>query len=663
MDRFERSGSYCQDQKRLGFLKSEKKNPESKAKRRHSRHDHGQSWMLAAALRDGPLTLEELEDYYRTMGRRFSFLIDLKERKPPAAAGVGHQEDTQLRRNLVRNLGVVIQRGWATEEDGSYHITDEGREQAEVMLKDLEKGGRFFRKAVEPETTSAVTLIVHFVLAALKLPAALISGSVGLLNDSLDTLLDGVSSLFVFFGVRSGKERLVSYILLAFMTVTGAYTLYEAIVRLIKPEPLTVDLTAFVAVAVSALLCALLWVYQRFVGLKHGCIPLIAQSIDSRNHIIVAGGVALGLIAAIFKFNLLDQIVGIVVAVLIVKGAVELFLDLIRSAGDEDIDLSRYGFSRFEKHRHRQTVRWFLYEVKNGHFVSKDDLLHRGIAATDFSKVSSLSAMGLDEQPDRELGLKQAIDALFERKLVEKRLVHHAGSEGNDRGILQLTKAGENELDKALANNTQFGSWRSGPLFRGGLLGFISAFLRIIISIGLFLAVYAAGRWIFAFLPSFDVWGDSALLGTLSITIGSYTVSGAQLICLFAGFLFFYAGRLLLQRSRYSVRNAYDSERKPYYLVTDGLYSYMRHPMYAGMILIGIGLGIGLHSMYSLAWAALVAIVRIINTIAEENKLKVWFAEEYNGYASRVKRHLFPWWAAFLAVIFYALAWIGLAGA
>jgi len=54
---------------------------------------------------------------------------------------------------------------------------------------------------------------VQLGLAALKLPAGLLSGSVGLLNDATDTLLDGISSLLVYAGLRFDRERTVNVVL------------------------------------------------------------------------------------------------------------------------------------------------------------------------------------------------------------------------------------------------------------------------------------------------------------------------------------------------------------------------------------------------------------------------------------------------------------------
>ncbi len=671
-----------------------KKKSERRSRLKHKRHEYGQSWMLAAALLDGPRTIEQLEEYYRIMGRRFGLFVDLMDRGAKRhQTADGKQPKTGMRLNLERSLELIVKRGWAVVTDGAYHITDEGRREAQIMLKDLEKSGRILEKGTGPEMVSKVTLIVHFVLAAIKFPAALLSGSVGLLNDSLDTLMDGISSLFVFFGVRSGRERLVSFILLSFMTLTGVYTLYEALGRFIRPEPLSIDWTAFIAVAASAFLCALLWIYQKYSGLKHRCVPLIAQSIDSRNHIIVAGGVAAGLVAAYFRFNLLDQIVGLAVAVLILKAAVELLIDLLRSRGNEEIDLSKYGFSRIEKHRHRQMVRWFLFEIEKGRITTREEMIRKARVATDFSKISSLRAMGLDRQPDQEQKLEGAIREVFEKGLAVEIGSREGDESTRQETFLQLSDAGEAELNRALSNAWSFSpaGHPSGP--RRGPLKLLAFTLRFVFSAGLFIAIYAAGRWVIELLPSLDVWDTGMILGsvfgigeltgaanagegswllsfletlktlllTRTYTTGHFSLNGVQALCALIGLAFMYRGRMFLHRGRHAIHHTREHDLdRPYYLVKDGPFSFRRHPMNTGFILINMSIGIGLHSVYTLALAAVATIIKFISASLEERKLLKWFGREFEEYAARVKRRFLPRWAWILIAVFYCAAWMGL---
>ena len=146
-----------------------------------------------------------------------------------------------------------------------------------------------------------MTLIVQTFLAVIKLPAGLISGSVGLLNDSADTILDLLSSLLVYLGIRFDKERLVSILLVVFMLGIGSFTLYEAVHRFLTPYVPEVDWFPFVAAVVSALAGLMLWTYQRYVGLQNGLMAFIAESVDSRNHVIVALAVTAGLVASLLQ--------------------------------------------------------------------------------------------------------------------------------------------------------------------------------------------------------------------------------------------------------------------------------------------------------------------------------------------------------------------------
>jgi len=633
-------------------------------------HEYRQAWSIAAALLDGPRTYEELLEYYRVMARRFGVFVGLWERSGGTARGgrEGPECGSPLRRNLSASLDLLLGHGWAIEQDGRYHITEAGRAEAEKMLGELERTGRTIERATRPETVSTVTLIVHFALASVKLPAAILSGSVGLLNDALDTLADGVSSLFVFLGVRSGRERLVSYLLVVFMGATGLFSLSEAVRRFIRPEALTVEPLTVTAVVLSGAVCALLWLYQKYCGLKHGSMPLIAQSVDSRNHVIVAGGVGAGLIAAVFDLSLLDRLVGLTVAILILKGAVELLTDLIRSAGEEELDLSRWGFSAIEARRHRQTVRWFLYEIDSGRIHTREQMMGEARAATDFSKIASFRALGIDEQAGREEKLERAASEVFERGL--------AGELAESRGHLALTKNGRAELDRALSRGPEVlaPGEVGGAASCGGeagarrlLLRGLGLALRFGVSAVVYTAVHLLAGWLISWLPELDVWapvGGSGLLHAPALTVpglrAGEALSFAQVTLVAVGVILFHLGRMLAHRARHILHHATEhSDERPLFLATTGPYAARRHPHAAGLILSSVGIAVGLHSVYLLVWAAVAASAQAFGARREERALREQFGARWETYLSVVRqRHFGPLgWAALVVV--YGLAWGG----
>jgi Co/Zn/Cd efflux system component len=368
-------------------------------------------WGVCLYLLDGPLTLEEIKANYRKSPFPLSRQLTYYRK-----AGWNQRGLAQL----PNDLAGLLQAGWVIQQDDKYGLTDHGRVELQKAMEEAristhwvasKLGGLF-----QPEAASKVTLIVQIILAVIKLPAGLLSGSVGLLNDAADTILDLFSSLFVYLGIRFNKERLVSILLVVFMVGTGGFTLYEAIHRIFVPYVPKVDWFPFAAALLSALAGLLLWTYQRYIGIHSGLMAFIAESVDSRNHVIVALSVTAGLIAALLKFGLLDMLVGLVVALLILWSAVGLLIDLVKSSSGEKIDLSHYGFwmsNVYEHFRDTHLKEWMLYLVDHGEVRTKAELVDRAHQAFDFRNNPWMKMVGLDRQFATVPNSEQILDELI----------------------------------------------------------------------------------------------------------------------------------------------------------------------------------------------------------------------------------------------------------
>jgi hypothetical protein len=383
---------------------------------------------VAATLVDGPRTFEEI------VHRSFGYLIPL---------GLFKRTERQARdqiSSVKKKLDDLIVRGWIVCQEDQYSLTSLGREEVNQRLSQLSETGASVRNYLQPPMVSKVTLGIHLTLAALKLPAALLSGSVGLLNDALDTLLDGLSSSIVYFGIRFNKERGVNIVLVTLMLATGLLTLYEAVRRfLVTLEP-EADWFTFLAAILSAFVCLALWAYQRYVGLRSGIMALITQSVDSRNHVIVAASVTTGLVAALLHFPILDTLVGLGVALLILKSAVELAIETVRSLGEDEIDLSRYRFgiaAPFHRFLQSQLRDWMLYLVDKQGITKRAELVVRASQALDFNKIPAVRAMELAQGPSQA-------PELVENSLVE--LFKRGWLTGKEQ--LCVTNAGRKQLSK-----------------------------------------------------------------------------------------------------------------------------------------------------------------------------------------------------------------------
>jgi cation diffusion facilitator family transporter len=376
--------------------------------RRGEEHEHRD--MIAMCLWDGPRTLLEIEDQFMAFIRRLGFFATQFHTDEPA-----HRED--FAQNLARDLEIMTATGWVMRRGEQYALTTLGRAKASERLAGIRSFGAGLHKLMQPQTVSQVSLGVHLGLAAIKLPAGLLSGSVGLINDATDTLLDGLSSLLVYAGLRFDKERAVNVVLVLLMLGTGGITFYEAVQRFFVPFQPEVDWFTFLATILSALTCLLLWAYQRYVGLRSGSMALITQSVDSRNHVIIAASVITGLVASLLRFPLLDTLVGLAVAVLILKSAVELAIETVRSLGEEEVDLSRYRMApveQYERFRQAQLRDWMLYLVGKRGVLMRSELVTQAHRALDFSSNPVLRELGLAHQPQAGSMIEQSLTELFE---------------------------------------------------------------------------------------------------------------------------------------------------------------------------------------------------------------------------------------------------------
>ena len=399
--------------------------------RKRKNHDYGEGYGIAASLIDGPLTLDEIVEHYHSY-IRYIGLFNVSERLKQ-----NHREP-HIHEHVMETLEELKNDGWIIPDGERYELTTLGHEKAEKVLSELRQTGEKLQKFLMPEFVPKVSLIAHLFLAALKLPAGLISGSVGLINDAVDTLLDGLACLLISAGFRYDMERPVNVVLVLLMLVTGGVTFYEAVRRFFVPYEIDINWFTFVAAIFSAVVCLLLWLYQRFIGMRCGSLALITQSVDSRNHVIVAASVTAGLVASLLRFPLLDTLVGLVVAALILKSGVELFIDLLRYRGDEEPDFSRYKFGiikRYEKFRQIQLRDWMLYLIEKQKSILRSELISRVQEVLNFSKNPSLRALGLTgEKSQNSLKIEEMI-----RELIEQNWV-------TDSDPVQITETGVQHL-------------------------------------------------------------------------------------------------------------------------------------------------------------------------------------------------------------------------
>jgi len=102
------------------------------------------------------------------------------------------------------------------------------------------------------------------------------------------------------------------------------------------------------------------------------------------------------------------------------------------------------------------------------------------------------------------------------------------------------------------------------------------------------------------------------------------------------GLLVFAAGTALSAMAARQLRDAWG--RDPSRLCTSGLYSVLRHPMYAGYLIQGVGCALMLGAVWSWGLYGLAVPLIFVRIVVEDRELAGTFPATFPAYRERVKR-------------------------
>jgi cation diffusion facilitator family transporter len=417
---------------------------------KNSEHPQGgyYKFILMALLKEGPLTLKELEEKTFTLAYHFHgvgySLHELVEKKVFSyISGFGHQIPEDHSRKMKKSRekyeerldpglecnDLVIKGMLRLNEDDKYELTNKGKIEAEKSVKGIKKASNLTeRQLLSPKAAARNTIIADLFLAIIKLSAGLLSGSVGLIADGADAAIDTFSALVVWVSIKFNKELLGTLIITLMMFVTAFSVGYESISKIIMAitatiTPLSMPYIVILVEGVSMIAAGILYFYQRYVGKRNGSLSLISQSIDSKNHVYVASAVIIGATFSIFGIYFADAVIGAFIALRILLDGFDLSKEALSSIKGEKTDFSKYEIP-FEKHWHMgklETFRtWILYSISENNVNTRAELVHslEKTFQPEYIPILSEFRLNLGKGFDFEKEFNNLIEPLIDEKLL-----------------------------------------------------------------------------------------------------------------------------------------------------------------------------------------------------------------------------------------------------
>ncbi len=206
--------------------------------------------------------------------------------------------------------------------------------------------------------TSWISTIGNSILSISKVIIGLLSGSLAVIGDGIDSATDVIISIVMIFTAKimnrppsrqyaygyEKAEGIATKVLSLVIFYAGIQMLVSSVQSIFSTEPKELPGTIAIYVTVFSIIGKLgLALYQYRQGKKVDSSLLIANAKNMRNDVIISLGVLLGLFFTfILKLPILDSVTGLIISLFIIKSSISIFIDSNVELMDGVKDISVY---------------------------------------------------------------------------------------------------------------------------------------------------------------------------------------------------------------------------------------------------------------------------------------------------------------------------------
>ena len=212
--------------------------------------------------------------------------------------------------------------------------------------------------------SSVVGIIVNFILAAFKILAGIMSGSVAIIADAFNNLSDSGTSVITLISFKlSSKpadkehpyghariEYVASMIVSFLVLLIGADLLKESIGKIIEPSKTEFSIVSIVVLGVSVIIKLALALFNSSLGKKIDSDVMKATAADSLSDALATTAVLISMLIMRFAGFDTDAYMGIIVAVIILVAGIKILAEtkdhILGTAPDAEIIEAVHGIIR-----------------------------------------------------------------------------------------------------------------------------------------------------------------------------------------------------------------------------------------------------------------------------------------------------------------------------
>ena len=191
------------------------------------------------------------------------------------------------------------------------------------------------------EKLTLLAVAINVLLFGLKISAYIFSGSLAILSDSFNSLMDILSSIAIFFAVKVSSKKadsdhpfghrsaepIAGLIMAIFAAVLGFEVIKDAVISILIIRKIEITTVTLMIMTMAIILKLVIFLLFNSYAKKINSPAIKASAIDYRNDIIVTFMVILGNIIVYSGFNIVDGIIAILVGGFIIYSGIRIGIE------------------------------------------------------------------------------------------------------------------------------------------------------------------------------------------------------------------------------------------------------------------------------------------------------------------------------------------------
>lgn len=202
---------------------------------------------------------------------------------------------------------------------------------------------------------TTLALFLNIILFLLKLTVGIISNSLTVISEAVNSSTDIISSLAVKYSIRissmkpddkhqfghTAAQPIATFIVAVFAGVLGLDIVQESVKRILTPAEINISTPVYLVLGVTIIIKLIMNRYQLYVGNKFNSTAVRAQAVDSINDVMASSLALIGVIGVQIGYPRIDGIGGLLVAFFILRSGYEIAKEnvdyLMGKAADENL--------------------------------------------------------------------------------------------------------------------------------------------------------------------------------------------------------------------------------------------------------------------------------------------------------------------------------------